>query len=100
MSHDFSVMEIGVHGIYRCFHAITVSIEPRLFSHGNVGGGLLCDLDPTFVSIEPRLFSHGNGDIPLPTKLSGSMFQLSHDFSVMEMTLTRHRPLTMTRCFN
>jgi hypothetical protein len=37
-----------------------VSIEPRLFSHGNLRMDLASMRVQELVSIEPRLFSHGN----------------------------------------
>ena len=39
-----------------------VSIEPRLFSHGDLTG-LSSGMCPNMVSIEPRLFSHGDANL-------------------------------------
>ena len=64
LSHDFSVMEIMQLGEHPGLHRSGVSIEPRLFSHGNV-------------TSTPE------------AELVANMFQLSHDFSVMEIIIIR-----------
>jgi len=38
-----------------------VSIEPRLFSHGDIIAEIAKPIYLRIVSIEPRLFSHGDG---------------------------------------
>ncbi len=58
LSHDFSAMETPIREILEFQHGC-VSIEPRLFSHGD--GSTLDFIEYfLFVSIEPRLFSHGD----------------------------------------
>ena len=47
------------------------------------------------VSIEPRLFSHGDGDGSDEASYHPFPFQLSHDFSVMEI----HRQASTTCLF-
>jgi len=60
-----------------------VSIEPRLFSHGDQRAQTLATKAGIKVSIEPRLFSHGDL-IPNKSWHDFGRFQLSHDFSAME----------------
>ncbi len=60
LSHDFSVMEMKYLQTIPDRDGNLVSIEPRLFSHGNAEKGLKRAVKAIQVSIEPRLFSHGN----------------------------------------
>ncbi len=52
------------------------------------------------VSIEPRLFSHGNTQAPFDAGQKLGVFQLSHDFSVMEISMNCEVCLWIVRCFN
>jgi len=61
-----------------------VSIGPRLFSHGNTDIPSWI-INSSSVSIGPRLFSHGNITPDEKVVELDLVFQLGHDFSVMEI---------------
>ncbi len=83
MSHDFSVMEIALLRYYGLNDEYWFQL-----SHDFSVMEMVFYLDEKFnlygVSIEPRLFSHGNTRSRRPAATT-YQFQLSHDFSVMEM---------------